>query len=113
MVSCPRHGVKAFTQSITRHQDLPRRDAPERLRSANERGLQRVENYIIRIYRQDRKKPRLLVGTIEEVGQEGKKAFTNYDELWDILNPPAGKDIYVEDTGRGARPLTGRKSKSE
>lgn len=72
-----------------------------------------MENYIIRIYRQDRKKPRLLVGTIEEVGQEGKKAFTNYDELWDILNPPAGKDIYVEDTGRGARPLTGRKSKSE
>jgi hypothetical protein len=25
------------------------------------------------------------VGVVEEVGIKGKKAFTNYDELWDIL----------------------------
>jgi hypothetical protein len=25
------------------------------------------------------------VGVVEEVGVKGKKAFTNYDELWDIL----------------------------
>jgi len=25
------------------------------------------------------------VGVVEEVGVKGKKAFTNYDELWEIL----------------------------
>jgi len=30
------------------------------------------------------------VGVVEEVGMNGKKAFSNYDELWDILNPARG-----------------------
>jgi hypothetical protein len=25
------------------------------------------------------------VGVVEEVGEKGRKAFTNYDELWEIL----------------------------
>jgi hypothetical protein len=25
------------------------------------------------------------VGIVEEIGIKGKKTFTNYDELWDIL----------------------------
>jgi hypothetical protein len=25
------------------------------------------------------------VGIVEEIGTKGKKTFTNYDELWDIL----------------------------
>jgi hypothetical protein len=29
--------------------------------------------------------PREFVGVVEEVGAEGKKAFTNVDELWEIL----------------------------
>lgn len=45
-----------------------------------------LANYIVRIYRLDRKNPRHLVGVVEEVGVKGKKAFTNYDELWDILS---------------------------
>ena len=44
-----------------------------------------LANYIIRIYRLDKKNPCHLVGVVEEVGVKGKKAFTNYDELWDIL----------------------------
>ena len=44
-----------------------------------------LANYIVRIYRLDKKNPRHLVGVVEEVGVKGKKAFTNYDELWDIL----------------------------
>jgi hypothetical protein len=28
------------------------------------------------------------MGVVEEVGAKGKKAFTNYDELWGILNSP-------------------------
>jgi hypothetical protein len=44
-----------------------------------------VANYIVRIYRFEKDKPKSLVGVVEEVGVEGKKAFTNYDDLWDIL----------------------------
>jgi hypothetical protein len=44
-----------------------------------------LANYIVRIYRLDKKNPRHLVGVVEEVGVKGKKAFTNYDELWEIL----------------------------
>jgi len=45
-------------------------------------------NYVLRIYRFEKGNPKSLVGVVEEVGVEGKKAFTNYDELWDILNFP-------------------------
>ena len=45
-----------------------------------------LANYVVRIYRFDRKKPRRIVGFVEEVGGKGKKAFTNYDELWEILS---------------------------
>ncbi len=43
-------------------------------------------NYIVRIYRWTKNKPSILVGVVEEVGVNGRKAFTNYDELWEILN---------------------------
>jgi hypothetical protein len=46
-------------------------------------------NYIVRIYRFKKDDPRGLVGVVEEVGIKGKRAFTNYDELWEILNSPA------------------------
>lgn len=42
-------------------------------------------DYIVRIYRFDKKKSRHLVGVVEEVGAPGKRAFSNYDELWEIL----------------------------
>jgi len=42
-------------------------------------------NYVVRIYRFKKDNPRHLVGVVEEVGIKEKKAFTNYDELWDIL----------------------------
>jgi len=42
-------------------------------------------NYVVRIYRFDENHPRHLVGVVEEVGVKGKKAFTNYDELWELL----------------------------
>ncbi len=43
-------------------------------------------DYIVRIYRHEKDRPRSIVGTVEEVGTEGKRAFTNLDELWEILN---------------------------
>jgi hypothetical protein len=52
------------------------------------------KSYILRIYRFRRKKPDRLVGLAEEVGVEGKKAFTNLQELWDILcSPEKGMDV--------------------
>jgi hypothetical protein len=46
-----------------------------------------METYIIRIYRGEKDNPRTFVGIVEEVGGEGKRAFTNMDDLWEILNP--------------------------
>jgi len=45
-----------------------------------------LKKYIVSVYRDDKNKPRSIVGVVEEVGIEGKKAFTNFDELWEILN---------------------------
>jgi hypothetical protein len=50
-----------------------------------------MENYIVRIYRYEKDNPRRLIGTVEEVGIDGKKAFTNLDELWGILNLSLGQ----------------------
>jgi hypothetical protein len=44
-----------------------------------------MESYIVRIYRGEKDNPRSFVGIVEEVGLEEKKAFTNIDELWNIL----------------------------
>jgi len=50
-----------------------------------------MDNYVIRIYRGEKDNPKLLVGVVEEVGTKGNKAFTNYDELWEILNSQEGE----------------------
>jgi len=42
-------------------------------------------DYIIRIYRLHRKKPRSVVGIVEEVGRKEKKAFSTLEELWEIF----------------------------
>lgn len=44
------------------------------------------ESYIVRIYRRGRKNPRLMVGTVEEIGVEGKKGFNSFEELRRILS---------------------------
>ena len=46
-----------------------------------------MKKYILSIYRGEKDKPKSLVGVVEEVGIQGRKAFTNLDELWEILNP--------------------------
>ena len=45
-----------------------------------------LESYIIRIYRWENNNPQSLVGVVEGVGAEGRMAFKNLEELWDILN---------------------------
>ena len=44
------------------------------------------DSYIVRIYRRDSKNARLVAGTVEEVGIEGKKGFGNFEELRGILS---------------------------
>jgi hypothetical protein len=46
-----------------------------------------MNSYLLRIYRREEDNPRLLVGVVEEPGVNGKKAFTNLYELWEIINP--------------------------
>jgi len=46
-----------------------------------------MNSYLVRIYRKAENNPRMLVGVVEEVGANDKKAFHNLHELWDILNP--------------------------
>ena len=58
-------------------------------------------DYIIRIYRFEKDKPRSLVGLVEEVGKKGKTGFNTYDELWEILNSPTKDQKYKLLSPRG------------
>jgi hypothetical protein len=59
-----------------------------------------MATYIVRIYRFKKKRPRSLMGVLEEVGVEGRKAFNHYDELWDILNASKSVKRYKEVSAR-------------
>jgi hypothetical protein len=48
-----------------------------------------MKTYIVRVYRLEKGEPLRLAGVVEEVGIKGRKGFTNYDELWEILGFPA------------------------
>ena len=45
-----------------------------------------MKTFIVHIYTCKKNDPRNLVGIAEEVGSEGKKAFTNPDDLLKIMN---------------------------
>ena len=49
------------------------------------------DDYIIRIYRRDRQNPRMVVGTVEQVGEKLKKGFTDFEELRMIMGVPRGQ----------------------
>jgi len=48
------------------------------------------DDYIIRIYRRDRQNPRMVVGTVEQVGEKLKMGFTDFEELRVIMGVPRG-----------------------
>jgi len=52
-----------------------------------------LKSYIVRIYRYKDKKPKTIVGVVEEVGVKGKKAFTNVDELWEIFKSEKRRQV--------------------
>jgi hypothetical protein len=49
------------------------------------------DDYIIRIYRRDRLNRRMVVGTVEQVGEKLKMGFTDFEELRTILGIPRGQ----------------------
>jgi hypothetical protein len=64
--------------------------------------METVANYIIRIYRCEKDRPRSLVGVVSEAGKTEKKVFQSYDELWEILNGrPGGKVRRDKTAGSG------------
>ncbi len=54
-----------------------------------------MESYIVRIYRFQKNNPRQLIGIVESIGNEGrgKMAFTNLDDLWEILNSQVSEAV--------------------
>jgi hypothetical protein len=45
-----------------------------------------MDSYVVRIYRRAGSKLRILVGTVEVAGTDRKMAFSNIEELWEILH---------------------------
>jgi hypothetical protein len=59
-----------------------------------------VDSYVVRIYRRGGKKSRILVGTVEEAGADKKMAFSNIEELWEILRRRKGRDLCARPSPR-------------
>jgi hypothetical protein len=51
-----------------------------------------LKNYILRIYQYKKNDPHRFVGVVDRPDKKEKRAFTNLDELWDILNPGHQKE---------------------
>ena len=47
-------------------------------------------SYVVRVYRCEANERRRVVGVVETVGQQPQRAFTNVEELWQILTEGAG-----------------------
>jgi hypothetical protein len=52
-----------------------------------------MDSYVVRIYRRAGRKPRILIGTAESAGTGKKMAFTNIEELWEILMRRTSRDL--------------------
>lgn len=60
-----------------------------------------MKSYVVRVYRLEKGNRRAIVGTVEDVGVKGKKAFSDIDELWDILiSPKNGKGLSKKADGK-------------
>ena len=60
-----------------------------------------MDSYVVRIYRCAGAKSRILVGTVEAAGTGRKEAFSNIDELWEILRRRKGRDLCTPPSSRG------------
>jgi hypothetical protein len=60
-----------------------------------------VTSHIVRIYRLDKTRRGEVLGVVETVGEHVKTAFTNVDELWNILESKqkGGSNIRFSNSG--------------
>ena len=54
-------------------------------------GMERIDTYIVRIYRRDDNDPRQVSGVVEIAGGDERRTFSNYDEFWEALAPEKKK----------------------
>jgi len=52
-----------------------------------------MDSYVVRIYRRAGRKSRILIGTVEAAGTRRKMAFSNIEELWEILRRRKARDL--------------------
>jgi hypothetical protein len=52
-----------------------------------------MDSYVVRIYRRDGKKSRILIGTVEAAGTDKRMGFSNIEELWEILRHRKGRGL--------------------
>ena len=52
-----------------------------------------MDSHVVRIYRRAGAKSRILVGTVEAAGTGRKEAFSNIEELWEILRRRNGRGL--------------------
>ena len=52
-----------------------------------------MDSYVVRIYRRDGKKSRILIGTVEAAGTDKRIGFSNIEELWEILRHRRGRGL--------------------
>ena len=65
---------------------------PRFLPVSNAKG-RAMDSYVVRIYRSDGKKSRILIGTVEAAGTGKRIAFSNIEELWEILRRRKGRGL--------------------
>ncbi len=56
-----------------------------------------MNTYIVQIYHDPKKDVGRPVGIVEVVGADGKLAFTNVNELWEIMNNGEAEGLTVRD----------------
>ena len=52
-----------------------------------------MDCYVVRIYRRAGRMPRILIGTVEAAGRGRKMAFSNIEELWEILRCRKSREL--------------------
>ena len=59
-----------------------------------------MDCYVVRIYRRDGKKSRILIGTVEAAGTDMRMGFSNIEELWEILRHRKGRGLFASPSPR-------------
>jgi len=59
-----------------------------------------MDSYVVRIYRRAGRRSRILIGTVETPGTGRKTAFSNIEELWEILRRRKGRDLCAPPSSR-------------